>query len=72
MKKHNFGAGPGILPQSVIAEAAQAVQDFNHSGLSILEISHRSKDIIAVMDEAPYSHRIGYSTQQQVFAYYDK
>jgi len=52
MKKHNFGAGPGILPQSVIAEAAQAVQDFNHSGLSILEISHRSKDIIAVMDEA--------------------
>lgn len=52
MKKYNFGAGPGILPASVIAEAAQSVQDFNHLGLSILEVSHRSKDIIAVMDES--------------------
>jgi len=49
-KKHNFGAGPCILPQEVFSEAAKAVVDFN--GLSILEISHRSKDFIAVMEEA--------------------
>lgn len=51
-KVHNFSAGPSILPQSVFQEASQAVLDFNGSGLSILEISHRSKDFIAVMDEA--------------------
>lgn len=49
-KKHNFGAGPCILPQEVFAEAAKAVVDFN--GLSILEISHRSPDFVAVMEEA--------------------
>lgn len=49
-KKHNFGAGPCILPQEVFQEAAQAVLNFN--GLSILEVSHRSKDFVAVMDEA--------------------
>jgi phosphoserine aminotransferase len=52
MKKHNFNAGPAILPQSVMAEAAQAVTDFNGNGLSILEISHRDKAFISVMDEA--------------------
>ncbi|MBY8961988.1 3-phosphoserine/phosphohydroxythreonine transaminase [Flavobacterium sp. D11R37] len=52
MKKHNFSAGPSILPQEVFKEAAQAVLDFNNSGLSILEISHRSKDFVAVMEEA--------------------
>ncbi|TRO66591.1 3-phosphoserine/phosphohydroxythreonine transaminase [Christiangramia sabulilitoris] len=52
MKKHNFSAGPCILPQSVFKEASQAILDFNNSGLSILEISHRSKDFVAVMDEA--------------------
>lgn len=52
IKKHNFSAGPAILPQSVFEEAAQAVLDFNGSGLSILEISHRSKDFEAVMAEA--------------------
>jgi phosphoserine aminotransferase len=52
MKKHNFNAGPAILPQSVMAEAALAVTDFNNSGLSLLEISHRDKAFIAVMDEA--------------------
>ncbi|HEY9561011.1 MAG TPA: 3-phosphoserine/phosphohydroxythreonine transaminase [Anseongella sp.] len=50
--KYNFGAGPGILPQEVLQEAARAVTDFNSSGLSILEISHRSPDFQAVMDEA--------------------
>ena len=50
MKKHNFSAGPSILPREVIEQTAQAVLDFN--GLSILEISHRSKDFQAVIDEA--------------------
>src|SRR3546814_17032130 len=50
--KYNFGAGPGILPQEVLQEAARAVTDFNSSGLSILEISHRYPDFQAVMDEA--------------------
>ncbi len=49
-KKHNFGAGPCILPQEVFQEAAKAVLDFN--GLSILEISHRSADFVDVMNEA--------------------
>jgi phosphoserine aminotransferase len=48
--KHNFGAGPCILPQEVFQQAAVAVKDFN--GLSILEVSHRHKDFVAVMDEA--------------------
>ena len=48
--KHNFGAGPCILPQDVFLEASEAVKDFN--GLSILEVSHRHKDFVAVMDEA--------------------
>ena len=51
MKKHNFNAGPSILPREVIEQTAQAVLDFNGSGLSILEISHRSKDFQAVIDE---------------------
>ena len=52
MKKHNFNAGPAILPQSVIQEAANAVVDFKGSGMSILEISHRSADFVPLMDEA--------------------
>ena len=52
MKKHNFNAGPSILPREVIEQTAQAVLDFNGSGLSILEISHRHKDFQAVIDEA--------------------
>ncbi len=52
MKKHNFSSGPAILPQSVMAEAAAAVIDWNGMGLSILEISHRSKEFVAVMEEA--------------------
>ncbi len=52
MKKHNFSAGPCILPQEVFQKASQAVLDFNNSGLSILEISHRSKDFVEVMDKA--------------------
>jgi len=52
MKKHNFFAGPAILPAPVLKEAAKAVKDFDGMGLSILEISHRSKQFVAVMDEA--------------------
>ena len=48
--KYNFGAGPCILPQNVFDEAAKGVLDFN--GLSILEVSHRHKDFVAVMEEA--------------------
>lgn len=52
MKIHNYSAGPCILPQEVYNKSAEAILNFNNSGLSILEISHRSKDFIAVMEEA--------------------
>ena len=52
MKKHNFNAGPSILPQEVIEKAAKAVLDFNDSGLSILSISHRTKDFDKVVADA--------------------
>src|SRR5690606_28077514 len=52
MKKHNFSAGPCILPPQVLQQAAEAVLDFNGLGLSLIEISHRSKDFVAVMDKA--------------------
>lgn len=51
-KVHNYSAGPCILPQEVFEEASKAVLNFNNLGLSILEISHRSKDFVAVMEEA--------------------
>ena len=50
--KHNFYAGPSILPREVIEATADAVLNFNDSGLSVLEISHRSKEFQAVIDEA--------------------
>lgn len=49
---HNFGAGPGILPESVIEKAAQGVLNFNNTGLSIMEISHRSAEFIEVIETA--------------------
>jgi len=52
MKKHNFYAGPSILPQYTIEETAKAVKDFAGTGLSVMEVSHRSKEVVAVMDEA--------------------
>lgn len=52
MKKHNFSAGPSILPQEVFGKSAEAILNFNNSNLSLLEISHRSKDFVAVMEEA--------------------
>lgn len=52
MKKHNFNAGPSILPRVAIENTAKAILDFNGIGMSILEISHRSKDFQAVIEEA--------------------
>ena len=49
---HNFNAGPSILPKEVFEQASQAILDFNHSGLSILEIGHRTPLFQAVLDEA--------------------
>jgi len=50
--KHNFGAGPGILPQEVLLQASQGIMNLNNSGLSVLEISHRSADFEAILAEA--------------------
>ena len=52
MKKHNFSAGPCILPQSVLKQASEAVLNFNGLSLSLIEISHRSKDFVEVMETA--------------------
>ena len=52
MKKYNFGAGPSILPQEVMKATADACIEFGDTGLSLMEISHRTKDFQAVMDEA--------------------
>lgn len=52
MKKHNFYAGPSVLPQYTIDNTAAAIKDFAGMGLSLMEISHRSKQFVAVMDEA--------------------
>ncbi len=51
-KAHNFSAGPGILPASVLQQAAEACINFDNLNLSLLEISHRSKNFEAVMDES--------------------
>ncbi len=52
MKKHNFYAGPSILPEFTKEKTAEAVINFAGTGLSVMEVSHRSKEFIAVMDEA--------------------
>lgn len=52
MKKYNFGAGPSILPQEVMKATADACTEFQGMGLSLMEISHRTKEFQAVMDEA--------------------
>lgn len=52
MKKYNFGAGPSILPPEVIKATADALINFDGTGLSLAEISHRTKNFQAVMDEA--------------------
>jgi phosphoserine aminotransferase len=52
MKKHNFSAGPCILPKEVLKQASEAILNFNNDNLSLIEISHRSKPFISVMDKA--------------------
>lgn len=52
MKKHNFSAGPCILPQEVLQKASEAVVNFNNDNLSLIEISHRSKPFVDVMEKA--------------------
>ena len=52
MKKHNFSAGPCILPEAVLQKASEAVINFNNDNLSLIEISHRSKPFVAVMEKA--------------------
>jgi phosphoserine aminotransferase len=49
LKKHNFGAGPCILPESVLQQAANAVLNWNNTGLSVLEVSHRSAEFESVV-----------------------
>ncbi len=52
MKKHNFSAGPCILPQEVLKKASEAVLNFNNDNLSLIEISHRSAPFVEVMENA--------------------
>ena len=68
MKKHNFNAGPSILPREVIEDTAKAILDFNGSGLSLMEISHRAKDFQPVVDEAEHYSR-NYSISPKVIRY---
>ena len=51
MKKHNFYAGPSILPQYTIEKSIEGIKDFAGTGLSVLEISHRSKEFVACMND---------------------
>ena len=52
MKKHNFNAGPSILPQYTLDQTSKAVLELDNIGLSILEISHRSKDFQKIVDDS--------------------
>tara|TARA_B110000091_G_scaffold213512_1_gene263154 strand:- start:249 stop:1316 length:1068 start_codon:yes stop_codon:yes gene_type:complete len=52
MKKHNFSAGPCILPQEVLKKASEAILNFNDDDLSLIEISHRSRSFVDVMKKA--------------------
>lgn len=52
MKKHNFSAGPSVLPEFTVKNTAEAVLNFAGTGLSVMEVSHRDKEFVAVMDQA--------------------
>ena len=56
MKKHNFNAGPSILPEYTLQHASKAVLELDDTGLSILEISHRSKDFQKIVDNSTAGH----------------
>ena len=63
MKKYNFNAGPSMLPREVIEATADACLDFEGSGLSLMEISHRAKNFQPVVDKAVEKN---YSTYRPV------
>ena len=50
MKKHNFSAGPSILSSEVFDEASKSVLNLDNIGLSLIEISHRSKEFVKIME----------------------
>ena len=52
MQLHNFNSGPAILPKEVLDRAAEAIHNFNNTGLSILEIGHRTSFFVEVVEEA--------------------
>ena len=52
LKKHNFNSGPAVLPDPVFREASEAVLNYQQTGLSILEIGHRSPEFIRILEEA--------------------
>ena len=52
MKKHNFYAGPSILSEYTLKNSIEAIENFAGTGLSVLEVSHRSKEFVAVIEEA--------------------
>ena len=51
MKKHNFSAGPSILPKDVFTTSSKSVLELDNIGLSVLEISHRSKEFVNIMEK---------------------
>ena len=59
MKKHNFYAGPSILSEYTIKNTAEAILNFADTGLSLLEVSHRSKEFTAVIDEIYEKYKNG-------------
>ncbi len=52
IQQHNFNSGPSILPQTVLQQAAQAIIEYNNTGLSLLELGHRTTHFIAIIEEA--------------------
>ena len=52
MKKHNFSAGPSILAKDVFTKSSKSVLELDNIGLSVLEISHRSKEFVNIMENA--------------------
>lgn len=49
---YNFSAGPAVLPKEVLQEAAEEMLDFNGTGISVMEMSHRSKSFAGIIEEA--------------------
>jgi len=54
MKKHNFNAGPSMLPKEILQKVSESILDYNKNGLSLIEISHRSSEFVSIMEEARF------------------